>query len=80
VAPSFAALTAWRTAERARLASTRAALVIERLRTLVVGSLARGDFRLHSHVDFLIVGKVAGAVAVFAADLERFTARLDRRG
>jgi predicted nucleotidyltransferase len=60
VAPSFAALTARRTAERERLAWARAALVIERLGALgiearVVGSLARGDFRLHSDVDFLIL-------------------------
>jgi predicted nucleotidyltransferase len=60
VAPSFAALTARRTAERARLARERAALVVARLAALgvearIVGSLARGDFRLHSDVDFLIL-------------------------
>ena len=59
MAPSFADLTARRTAERAQLARDRAALVVERLGALgaearIMGSLARGDFRLHSDVDFLI--------------------------
>jgi len=60
MAPSFADLTARRTAERARLARERAALVVERLGALgveasIVGSLARGDFRLHSDINFLIL-------------------------
>lgn len=56
----MAALVERRTAERRRLALARARVVLDWLAGLgveaaVVGSLARGTFRDHSDVDFLVL-------------------------